>query len=114
MRIVWLLLLLGLFGCSKKEVPYTFYYWKSVFKLNSTEQQDFKKITDPILYVRYFDIEWNNAIHQAIPVTPIQFETTVSDSIEIVPVVYIKNQVFEIQVRTISMDAWANISHYLY
>jgi len=47
------------------------------------------------LYVRYFDIDISADGAMATPVSPIQFDTASLSNLQIIPVVYIKNRVFE-------------------
>jgi uncharacterized protein involved in tolerance to divalent cations len=79
-------------GCSKtNQTTVSFYYWKTVFKLSENEKQVLKENNVSKLYVRYFDVALKNG--QPIPISPIDFEEQPIGMI-IVPVVYIKNEIF--------------------
>ncbi|MDM1045822.1 hypothetical protein HX004_08030 [Myroides sp. 1354] len=68
----------------------SFYYWKTTFSLDQVERDALKNLAVSKLYVRYFDIGLKNGT--AIPITPVVFKDTVP-LLEVVPVVYIKNEV---------------------
>ena len=81
-------------GGEKLKPFVSFYYWKSNYKLDSTELKVLQDNKLQQLYVRYFDIVYDEATKSAIPVAPITFEK--KDIVNpIVPVVFVKNKVFE-------------------
>lgn len=82
-----------LFSCTSKteKVPLTFYFWRTTFQLTEIEKEYLSELEVNKLYVRYFDVALQN--DEPIPVTSIVFNENVS-AFEIVPVVYIKNEVF--------------------
>ena len=67
----------------------SFYYWKTEFKLSRVEKEVIKNNHVETLYIRYFDIGLKN--NTPIPIAPIHFIQ--KPEIQIVPVVYIKNEV---------------------
>ncbi len=72
------------------------YYWKTTFALSSGERQWLADHHVGRLYIRYFDIrtdmeDWDTAI----PDATILFNDTVPASLEIVPTVFIDNNVFK-------------------
>jgi len=78
-------------SCSNRKYPtVSFYYWKTVFQLTDAENEALKTNHIKRLYVRYFDVALKDK--KAIPVSPVVFKQ--SSQCEIVPVVYIKNEVF--------------------
>ncbi|MEG1022461.1 MAG: hypothetical protein RSE50_13225 [Myroides sp.] len=95
MKKIWLLMLLVTFlvACSAKteKINTAFYFWRTTFSLTETEQQYLKDLEVKKLYIRYFDIGLQNK--EAVPVTPIVFSQKPA-GYNIVPVVYIKNEVF--------------------
>ena len=95
MKKIWLLMLLItlLVACSAKteKINTAFYFWRTSFSLTETEQQYLKDLDVKKLYIRYFDVALQN--NQAIPVAPVVFNQKPS-GYNIVPVVYIKNEVF--------------------
>lgn len=81
-------------GGEKLKPFVSFYYWKSNYRLDSTELTVLKGNNVQQLYVRYFDIIYDDTKKMAVPVAPIRFEK--NDIVNpIVPVVFIKNKVFE-------------------
>jgi hypothetical protein len=69
----------------------SFYYWKSVFKLSFSERQALKSCKAHILYIKFFDIDLVN--QKPSPKATIQWqETSLPDSLVIVPTVFITNK----------------------
>ena len=93
-KIVFLLIPLFIFNsCTEGQKPtVSFYYWKTIFKLSSSEKTILKENKVSKLYIRYFDIDVNSKTNEAFPVAPIHF-TEKPTPFSIVPVVYIKNNV---------------------
>jgi hypothetical protein len=102
------ILLLVVFICfnsctSNNDSPkVSFYYWKTEFKLSKVEKEVIKNNHVETLYIRYFDIGLKNNI--PIPIAPIHFVQ--KPEIQIVPVVYIKNEVLvsSVNVQKLSQD----------
>lgn len=80
-------------SCTEKteKVATAFYFWRTTFSLTETEQQYLKDLEVKKLYIRYFDVGLQN--NQEIPVAPVVFNQKPS-GYNVVPVVYIKNEVF--------------------
>lgn len=93
-KTVFLLISLFIFNsCTEEKKPIvSFYYWKTIFKLSSSEKEILKENNVTKLYIRYFDIDVNSKTHEAFPVAPIHFNEKPTQ-FSIVPVVYIKNNV---------------------
>ena len=95
MKKIWLLMFLVtlLVACSAKteKINTAFYFWRTTFSLTQTEQKYLKDLDVKKLYIRYFDVALQN--NQAIPVAPVVFNQKPS-GYNVVPVVYIKNEVF--------------------
>ncbi|MGG5507827.1 hypothetical protein ACPDG9_13445 [Myroides sp. C6-3] len=91
--MLFLLVALGVscIGTSSDQNPkLSFYYWKTTFALDDVERETLKNLAVSKLYVRYFDIGLKNGM--AVPITPIIFKEKVP-LLEVVPVIYIKNEV---------------------
>jgi hypothetical protein len=71
---------------------YSFYYWRTHLSLDVVEKTALQKATSPYIYTRFFDIEKVNGKFQ--PVAVITRNQTFVTNKEIVPVVFIKNDVF--------------------
>lgn len=81
-------------GGEKLKPFVSFYYWKSNYQLDSTERKVLQENNVQQLYVRYFDIVYDETAKAAIPLAPVHFNK--EDILNpIVPVVFIKNKVFE-------------------
>lgn len=79
---------------SREPSKRAFYYWKTQWSaspeiLNSLEASHIER-----LYMRFFDVEWDEAERTPIPVSPLRFQSPLPDGVEIVPVVYLVNAVF--------------------
>ena len=91
----FLVLLFAFASCRSKESPaVSFYYWKTKFALNQYENIMLTRNKVPVLYVRYFDIDLDPVNGQPKPVSVIAFDSSFIQK-TIIPVVYIKNRVFE-------------------
>ncbi|MCP1994821.1 hypothetical protein [Flavobacterium sp. HSC-61S13] len=90
-KYVGLLLVLLVLSCSSSDQPVTsFYYWKTIFKLTTIEKEVLQENGVSKLYMRYFDIALRDSA--PIPLSPIRFEDKTTP-FQIVPVIYIKNEV---------------------
>src|SRR5690554_7493745 len=100
MKKLWVILsVLLFFSCTSKteKIPVSFYYWRTSFQLTEIEKEYLNELEVHKLYIRYFDVALKN--DEPIPVTSVVFNENVS-AFEIVPVVYIKNEVFLQNVNT--------------
>jgi len=86
------------FSCQEKAATpkISFYYWKTIFDLQAPEIASLKENQVEKLYVRYFDIglkELKSGQKMAMPYAAIKFKNDLPLPLEIVPVVFIKNEV---------------------
>ncbi len=99
MKYFYLFLLSLLFiitSCRKDENhPVNFYYWKSNISLGDTEKDYFKKLESKKLYIRFFDVDIEDA--QILPKAKIQPFNAQELAAEYIPVVFITNRTFENQ-----------------
>lgn len=80
----------------KREVNTSFYYWKTVYKSDSLEHTFVNQFQSKKLYVRIMDVNNdNNYSNNPIPIAPISFADPVPDSLELIPVVFIANEIFK-------------------
>jgi hypothetical protein len=70
------------------------YYWKTVFTLNDAEKQWLADYNIGRLYIRYFDIGFD-AGDDPVPIGTIRFTDPIPEGPEIVPTVFIDNDVFK-------------------
>lgn len=87
-------------GCYMPQQQHTvtpaFYYWKSQAALNSKEQSILQQNAGK-LYVKFFDVAWNNNQQSAMPVAKVLFADSTrswlaAKKTEIVPTVFITNE----------------------
>lgn len=71
-----------------------FYYWESTYKLSSSEKSTLHNLDAKELYIKYFDIKWDETTRRALPVAKIQFIDAAKPAQNIIPVIYIVNQTF--------------------
>src|SRR5690349_8893386 len=69
----------------------SFYYWQTSFHLSDVERQALSENNVQQLYVRYCDIDFKPGTKEPIVVSPLRIDT----AINVVPVIFIKNRVFE-------------------
>ena len=84
----WLLLML-LAGCSKTTTlpeQNAVYYWRTEWRLDSTERAFLQQYDIRKVYCRYFDVVMQDG--EPMPNATINFVEPVADSVEIVPTVY--------------------------
>ncbi|SDJ29369.1 hypothetical protein [Flavobacterium noncentrifugens] len=90
--IIFLLTASLFLGCKKDQKSgVAFYYWKTTFKLSGLEKQVLLDNHSDKLYVRYFDIALEPKTKHPYPVGAIHFIE--KPQLQIIPVVYIKNEV---------------------
>lgn len=91
-KIYFLFVLFVCISCSKKEnnIDMSFYYWKTQFKLDASEIDFLKQNQINKMYIRYFDVSLKGG--KPVPVSAITFDT-IPKNLQIVPVIYIKNEV---------------------
>jgi hypothetical protein len=87
-------LLLFLVSCGKTSPPpQAFYYWRTVYKPNATEQQALAESEARRLYIRYFDVVASDDGYK--PEATVFFRDSVPTGVEVVPVVFIVNEVLK-------------------
>jgi len=87
-----LLLCLLIAGCSEREElseSNAVYYWRTDFRLDSTEWAFFQRNHINKVYCRYFDVVINEEGAEPRPNATISFSSTLPDSIELIPTIYI-------------------------
>lgn len=98
MKVIRFLLILLLFAaCTKQEMKTqpAFYYWKTTYSHSPFLSQFLNDLNIKKLYLRFFDVDWNNEQREAMPVGELHFNSAPDTALAIVPVVYITNKTFE-------------------
>ena len=90
-----------------KNVSTSFYYWKTVYQNTPTQTSYLQRCHVRKLYVRMMDVDFTTG-NLPSPVSPIVFKSRLPDTIEIVPVVFIVNDIFRkmdtAQIKTLAHD----------
>jgi hypothetical protein len=91
----------------KHTISPAFYFWKSNFKLSDSEHKALEINHVKKIYLKVFDISWNQNSHKPQIVAPIRFSEKIPDSTQIVPVVFITNQTF-IKLQNAEIESFAD------
>ncbi len=78
----------------KREVNTSFYFWKTVYQQNNTEQSYLQHFKSKQLYVRIMDVD-RDLDGEPMPVAPISFRNKIPEHIDIIPVVFIVNDLLK-------------------
>ena len=96
----WALVLVLLAACADHPSPAgppagrAFYYWRTTFALSAQERTALAELRVDRLYVRMFDVVWDDAAHAPVEVGPLVAGATVPAGIEVVPVVFVRQGIF--------------------
>ena len=88
-------------SCSQeRKTDRGFHYWKSDFVTNNIERETISNLQVKKIYVKFFDVTWNNRVQRPEPAAKIRFDSTSLRGLkqagtEIIPVVLITNETFE-------------------
>ena len=97
-------------NCQNKprEVSMAFYHWKT-----TVDTSDFKNIKNEKIYVRLFDVDWDDDAKQPKPLAELQEVNLFKNSKKITPVVFITNktfsQIFESQIDALVLRIFDKI-----
>ncbi|TDO20192.1 hypothetical protein [Pedobacter duraquae] len=96
-RLGVLLLFFALFSsCHKKrEVDASFYYWKTSYEASSIEDTWLDTLHSTRMYVRIMDIDISENGSAPVPISPVIFKDKIPARRELVPVVFIVNNVLK-------------------
>ena len=84
----------GVLACDNTPIiEESMYFWRTNLEFSEEEQSFLKAHNIQKLYVRYCDIGLKE--RQAVPIAPIDIDTAYIRHKTIIPVVYIKNEVFK-------------------
>ncbi|HMU08952.1 MAG TPA: hypothetical protein PKC54_03035 [Ferruginibacter sp.] len=89
--------LIFLFSCNEKKedrlVERSFYYWRSVLKLTEFEKQQLDSLKVRTIYIKFFDVDWNEESRSPVPVAKLQTTNyKVPETIQVIPTVFITNE----------------------
>ncbi len=83
------------FSCSERNnrnITRAIYFWKGEFQLSTSEVSYLKSLNIKKLYLRFFDVDWNNNIKAAVPVGDVEINSPAVNDIEIIPTIFITNR----------------------
>lgn len=91
------MLLCFLSSCNEKRerriIEPSFYYWKSILSLTNFEKQKLDSLKVKTLYIKFFDVDWDEAVNKPVPVAKLQTSVYKSQKdISIIPTVFITNE----------------------
>ena len=92
-RCLFLILLFA--SCNNREerkVQRSFYYWKTVFNLTSKEKDALQQHNVQNLYVKFFDVVWDEGKSAAQPIAKSIFQEHAPPNTTITPVVFITQE----------------------
>lgn len=95
------LFLLSLASCTQRRVTEKgFYYWRTILSANPKEVETLQQLQVKKLYVKFYDVVWDKERNRPDPVAKVQFTPNAlarlnEDSIEIVPTIFITNEVLQ-------------------
>lgn len=97
-RYLFLCLLILCFACQRpapRQITPAFYYWKQAWTGNITEMQYLRGLPAKRLYVKMFDADIDQVTGKAMPIAILKEQAPLPDSVDIVPVVFIVNELWE-------------------
>jgi len=108
-RAIFLLLPILLLASCKpgRKVNTYFYYWKTVYRQNTTESAYLQHSQTRKLYIRMMDVDMDESGANPVPVSPVSFESKLPDTVAIVPVVFIVNNIL----RNMGNAQLADLAH---
>jgi hypothetical protein len=69
-----------------------FYYWKTVFKLTDFEKQRLDSLQVKTIYIKIFDVDWDETTGQALPKAVIRFADSSFKPFKIIPTFFLTNE----------------------
>jgi hypothetical protein len=96
LSVLGLLALLA--GCARapeQEVRPAFYHWKTHFAPPPAAAAALTGIGAQRLYVKYFDVDWSEDLHSAVPMAKVQWDVLPDTALEVVPTIYITNRCWQ-------------------
>ena len=114
------------FSCKSKreerQIERSFYYWKSVLKLSGTEKRALDSLKVKTLYVKFFDVVWDETKKNALPVAkllidenslaPLRQQQSNNFKLGIIPTVFITNECMQ-KIDSTQIQALAENIHSL-
>jgi len=90
-----LVLFFGLFVYAQVNAPKrAFYFWQTTFKNSSLLESVIRTNHLSTIYLRFFDVEWDSHFARPKPVASLDLMVALPLTIKVIPVVFIRNEVF--------------------
>lgn len=98
--LLYILIITLVVSCSSPEKrtldeQNSFCYWKTTFTFDSLDNNVWKQTTANHMYIRYFDVGWDNTTKQAKPISTIVANKDSLPCKHITPSIFFSNNVFE-------------------
>lgn len=89
--------LIALAACQHTPEPplRALYHWRTALSLSSSEQLLMDSLGIQRLYVRFFDVDWEPSVSDAVPLALMQADTQGLSRFDITPVVFMTNQTLQ-------------------
>ncbi|MBQ0028929.1 MAG: hypothetical protein KBT32_00655 [Bacteroidales bacterium] len=72
-----------------------FYYWRTHYNIDETLREKVKQLECNRVYLHFFDVIWKNGMSMPVAkLAPVKSNPLFADSVKMVPVVFITNEVF--------------------
>ncbi|MCU0346315.1 MAG: hypothetical protein MUC59_05210 [Saprospiraceae bacterium] len=98
-------------SCGVPEQPNTiapaFYHWQTELRLTKAERDYLNALKLKKLYVKFFDVDWDAASNQPVPLAPLVRDTAQLGGLDIVPCVFITNRTL-LQLPMLEVDSLAS------
>ncbi|MDR3611868.1 MAG: hypothetical protein P4L27_14960 [Ignavibacteriaceae bacterium] len=93
-NFLFLIISLITFSCSnnRSDNDRAVYYWKTSFSMSPSEIRFLSDLNVRKIYLRVFDVDWDNTLSAPIPLGEIKLNKLPDTSFSIIPVVYITNK----------------------
>ncbi len=78
-----------------RQISRSFYYWKSVFAISAYEKQQLDALKINTLYIKFFDVDWNETTRQPGPVVQLRIADKtffLKNNFQIIPTIFITNE----------------------
>jgi hypothetical protein len=93
-QVIFIVFCFSFIACHHPQKQISFYYWRTVYDLDTAEKQALKYNEVNVLHLRYFDVDFSPEDSVPGPVAPIVF-TPAPVEYTLIPVIYIRNRTFE-------------------
>ena len=89
------ILILCMISCqnaNKKVVTPSFYHWQTKLDISPEEEDYLKKLRVKQLYVKFFDVDWDPASKDVVPLAELEVGRLPTIPLSIIPVIFITNR----------------------